>query len=338
MMQCSNIRSLLALLALLAVPSAVHGGGIGGYSNWTNATDWSWCVTARLRLFVQSPDKAGAAGRPPTALRPLTPHALQPHALRSLTHTRAAPHSDPPTYLGGSGTCQGSSTLCALATNACKVQTCIPGVTAGVSGCTNDTAPTTFTAALGKIGGNKTCTQSTDLRCSSSSLTTMFSPFGSVVAAYCNDAYLVVLHYNSPSTFSTMLGGHNLDMMNGVIFPPQGGTGNICNTRQGSFKCSAISVSKFPLNFTLLPTDSNLNNANQNVFGPGSSAGNQSGGWIVLNARSTDTVQVGLPTRGAVGVAMNGQVRVCPDGISLRLRVLMPALPSPCVGNLPVLQ
>ena len=227
--------------------------------------------------------------------------------------------------MGGSGTCQGSSTLCALATNACKSPTCNPGVTAGVPACTNSTPPTTFISAVNGLGGNKTCTQSTDLRCTSAFLQAMFSPFSSVVAAFCNDAYLVVIHYNSPTTFSTTLGGHNLDMMNGVIFPPQGGTGNICNTRQGSFKCSQLNTNKFPLNFTLLPTDAQTNNANSAVFGPGSSAGNQSGGWIVLNARSTDTAQVGLPDRGAVGVALNGQVRVTCHRISLpRLLTLTP--------------
>ena len=227
--------------------------------------------------------------------------------------------------MGGSGTCQGSSTLCALATNACKSPTCNPGVTAGVPACTNSTPPTTFISAVNGLGGNKTCTQSTDLRCTSAFLQAMFSPFSSVVAAFCNDAYLVVIHYNSPTIFSTTLGGHNLDMMNGVIFPPQGGTGNICNTRQGSFKCSQLNANKFPLNFTLLPTDAQTNNANSAVFGPGSSAGNQSGGWIVLNARSTDTAQVGLPDRGAVGVALNGQVRVTCHRISLpRLLTLTP--------------
>ena len=173
-------------------------------------------------------------------------------------------------------------------------------------------APTSFAQAT---GGTQTCTQSTDARCTSAFLQATFSPFSAVVAAYCTDQFLVVVHYNSPTTFSETLGGHNLDMMNSVVYPPQGGTGNICVTRQGSFTCSTTSISKIPLNFTLLPTDSSLNNANTNVFGAGTSAGGNSGGWILLNslANSPGTVtptalnQVGLPDRGATGVALNGQ-------------------------------
>ena len=179
--------------------------------------------------------------------------------------------------------------------------------------CQNQSAPTSFAQA--SPGGTRQCTQSTDARCSTQFLTSIFSPFSSVAAAYCNDLFLVVVHYNSPSTFSTMLGGHNLDMMNSVIYPPQGGTGNVCATRQGSFTCTTSTVTKFPLNFSLLPSDSGTNNANTLVFGPGSYAGAQdgAGGWIVTNSLapgSSNTTQsswVGLPSRGATGVAINGQ-------------------------------
>lgn len=153
------------------------------------------------------------------------------------------------------------------------------------------------------------------MRCTSAFLTTTFSPFSAVVAAYCTDTYLVVIHYNSPTTFSQTLGGHNLDMMNSVVFPPQGGTGNGCNTRQASFTCSQLMASKFPLNFTLLHTDSSLNNANTAAFGSGTAAGVSPGGWILLNGLANSpaavtanaTNQVGLPVGGATGVALNGQ-------------------------------
>jgi len=37
-------RSSAALALLFLYAPCVLAGGLGGYSNWTNATDWSWCV------------------------------------------------------------------------------------------------------------------------------------------------------------------------------------------------------------------------------------------------------------------------------------------------------
>lgn len=116
----------------------------------------------------------------------------------------------------------------------------------------------------------------------------------------------MVVHFVSPDTFSTQAGGHNLAMMNSVIFPPQGGTGNQCCTRQGSFTCPAVTQTKIPLTMALLPTDASTNNANTAAYGAGASAGSDSG-WILVDARRGGTTQVGLPVRGNVGTALNGQ-------------------------------
>lgn len=296
------------------------------HAPWCSCRCCSCCFAPRVLL------KAAVSAASPTGPTRLTGLGTQRDALLirvralfcaprcesalfvSLTSGVPCFRSDLPTYLGGSGTCQGLN-LCSAARNVCTTGTCVPGVSAGVPACQNATRPTSYSTAV-KL---KTCTQSTDARCTTAFLTSLFSPYAAVVAAYCNDAFLVVVTYTAPWTFSNTAGGHNLDMMNSVVFPPQGGTNNICNTRQGSYTCSAVTTTKFPLNFnaTLLPTDSPLNNANTAVFGDNAYAGADSGGWILLNSRNAavncnsnpNTVgcSVGLPNRGATGLAFNGQ-------------------------------
>jgi len=41
----------LLLVVCCSVPSRVLGGGLGGYSLWANASDWSWCVAAGVILL-----------------------------------------------------------------------------------------------------------------------------------------------------------------------------------------------------------------------------------------------------------------------------------------------
>ena len=48
-----------------------------------------------------------------------------------------------------------------------------------------------YAATLTSLG-SKTCTQSTDARCTSAALTKLVGMYSSVKAAYCNDQYLVI--------------------------------------------------------------------------------------------------------------------------------------------------
>ena len=77
---------------------------------------------------------ARCASTPPFSLP--TPHTACAPTFRTDAVCKPPPCSDLPTYLNGSGTCQGTL-LCSSATNACSTPTCVPGTTAGVPGCTN---------------------------------------------------------------------------------------------------------------------------------------------------------------------------------------------------------
>ena len=82
--------------------------------------------------------------------------------------------------------------------------------------------------------GCRSCTQSKEARCSTSALSTMFSPFsGTVFGAYCNDNYLVVWTASGRSYFG------NLD---NVPFPPGGttSTGTLCRTRAASMGAASV--------------------------------------------------------------------------------------------------
>ena len=89
--------------------------------------------------------------------------------------------------------------------------------------------------------GCRSCTQSTETRCSTSALSAMFSAFsGTVFGAYCNDNYLVVWAASGRSYYG------NLD---NVPYPPGGTTtaGTSCRTRSGSLGSASVGGSPYTL-------------------------------------------------------------------------------------------
>jgi len=107
----------------------------------------------------------------------------------------------------------------------------------------------------------QTCTQSTDARCTSAALSTMFSPFPTVYAAYCTDKFLIII-----SSGHGRLGNasYNLD---DIPYPP-GGTqsdGTACRTRSGSVSDGVLTL-RFPLNPVKLPSAAYSNNLNICTF------------------------------------------------------------------------
>jgi len=89
--------------------------------------------------------------------------------------------------------------------------------------------------------GCRTCTQSTETRCSTTALSAMFSRFsGTIYGAYCNDNYLVVWTASGRSYYG------NLD---NVPFPPGGttSTGSSCRTRAASIGVGSVGGATYPL-------------------------------------------------------------------------------------------
>jgi hypothetical protein len=129
----------------------------------------------------------------------------------------------------------------------------------------------------------KTCTPSSDARCSRAALTAIIKGTG-IKAAYCNDAFLVI-HTDMGSGFGNTLSK--------IPNPPGSvdSSGTKCVTRE--VNTGGFAVVKIPLTTTPLATASYLNNANTQAF-PGG------GGNGVNNAEymSNNGVVYGLPTRG----------------------------------------
>ena len=106
---------------------------------------------------------------------------------------------------------------------------------------------------------SRTCTPSSDARCSSAALKATFGSYVGILAAYCNDNFLVVYAKGLPN-HPTSLGS--------ILTPPGGscndgsqscGYGGQCVTRN---YFSSLSIYKFPLVPTLLTTASGtVNNA-----------------------------------------------------------------------------
>ena len=131
----------------------------------------------------------------------------------------------------------------------------------------------------------KTCTQSTDPRCSSAALKALMVGEG-VKAAYCNDAFLVI-QTDASSGFPDYLGS---------IKNPPGSTssdGTSCVTR---YVNQDFMTMKIPLVPTVLSTsDPLVNNVNVNAFPNGGA--NEDAAYMSTSVAGTGAT-MGLPTRG----------------------------------------
>ena len=141
-----------------------------------------------------------------------------------------------------------------------------------------------YQSSISKLA-SKSCVQSTDARCSSAALRAVIVG-GGIKAAYCNDAFLVIVSDGTPG-FST-----NLES----IKNPPGAVssdGSACVTRTVN---PSYHVAKIPLYPTLLSTsDKNINNVNTNSYPAG--PGDANGAYMSSTIKNT-AATYGLPTRG----------------------------------------
>ena len=104
----------------------------------------------------------------------------------------------------------------------------------------------------------KTCTQSTNARCTTAALTALFGKFDGVFAAYCTDSFLVIISSGKSRTQS-----YNLD---NIPYPPGGNDATgACRTRTASITDQLIEAG-IPLVPVPLPTAAYANNKNTNVW------------------------------------------------------------------------
>jgi hypothetical protein len=97
---------------------------------------------------------------------------------------------------------------------------------AATRSCELTATPVNWVNAVSSVG-KKTCTQSTNARCTTAALTSIFGTFNGVFAAYCTDTYLVILSSGKSRTQN-----YNLDN----IPSSPGGKDSIgaCRTRTAS--------------------------------------------------------------------------------------------------------
>ena len=141
-----------------------------------------------------------------------------------------------------------------------------------------------YQASVSRLA-SKSCVQSTDPRCASAALAAVIVG-GGVKAAYCNDAFLVIVSDGTPG-FPTYL--------TSIKNPPGavGSDGLACVTRTVN---PSYQIYKIPLNPTLLSTgDKAINNVNTDSFPSG--GGDVDGGYMSTTVRGT-VATYGLPTRG----------------------------------------
>jgi hypothetical protein len=150
--------------------------------------------------------------------------------------------------------------------------------------CTFNNQVFNYPALIQKIA-SKTCTQSTDSRCTSVALKAVMKGQG-IKAAYCNDAFLVI-HSDGTPGFSTYLAE--------IKNPPASisNTGATCVTRATN---PTYAIHKIPLYPTLLNlANPLLNNVNTNSFPNGGGDGDAA--YMSSAVRNT-LATYGLPTRG----------------------------------------
>ena len=132
----------------------------------------------------------------------------------------------------------------------------------------------------------KTCTQSTDARCTSAALAALMHGPG-IKAAFCNDAFLVILS-DLTAGFTTHL--------NSIKNPPAAVdhyTGKTCVTRYANPEYQSLKIPLFPV--MLSTADPSINNVNLMSFpnGPGSDS---DGSYMSTTTGAGATY--GLPVRG----------------------------------------
>ena len=152
-----------------------------------------------------------------------------------------------------------------------------------------------YTAKVSQVGPCASCSVSTDARCSSTFLASVFGRFSSVFAAYCTDSYLVVL------TSAAGPEGGSSYYLDSVPNPP-GGTNSSnsaeCKTRKSSLTAS-WKTNVFPLNPVLYPSAAYSNN-----YGLFAGPANGDGGPF-LSPTTNETYW--LPASGRVGITVSGQ-------------------------------
>ena len=179
-----------------------------------------------------------------------------------------------PLSLGGEGDC---SPICSAVARSTK------------PGCVITRAAVDYASILSGIA-SKTCTQSTDARCTAAALAARVGSFPSILAAYCNDEYLIVHSAGAPS------GGPYLDDPK----TPPGGNDDVngeCVTRMSSLGDEYL-VSKFPLSPAKLSTAAWSNNI-ESYLGAGD------GDKYYLTS-SDGTTKYGLPSAGPIGLTVSG--------------------------------
>ena len=150
---------------------------------------------------------------------------------------------------------------------------------------------------------SRVCVQSTDARCSSEHLKSVIKADG-IKAAFCNDAFLVVL---------TDLSAGYPNWIADIPNPPGGGedhdrtdqsdTGIFCQTGVESMY-EEFGVYKFPLTTTPLPGDDYTNNLNYKAY-PNGCHRNNPGSHMCEKAGSGH--DYGHPVRGPIALTVTGQ-------------------------------
>ena len=158
----------------------------------------------------------------------------------------------------------------------------------------------------------KTCTQSTDPRCSSAALAKLMFGQG-IKAAFCNDQFLVILS-DGTTGFPSYLGS--------VMFPPAAtsSNGTKCVTR---YKNPGFGTAKIPLYPVLLDTsDLTINNVNKKSFPNGPSI-DDNAAYMTVSANHGGATY-GLPTRGEYQVLATTNQEPMLAKLSTKIKLLNP--------------
>ena len=225
---------------------------------------------------------AAPAGPPPAVHRaPAAPAVFTVSYLNS-SQTAGPFAADFSCFDAGNNPLSCSPSWCASSsrvTPAASVRSCVPT--------SAQAAALSYTSLVSAISC-ASCTVSSDARCTAAFLAATFGPYPSVLAAYCSDAYLIML------TTTAGAGSYFLDQ---VPNPPGGTDGSgACKTRSASLT-QGWKVNAFPLSPTLYATSSLSNNANFFAGTPNGENGPLTNG----------TTTYWLSASGRVGVTLSGQ-------------------------------
>ena len=175
---------------------------------------------------------------------------------------------------------------------------------ANQQGPTTNKTTASLAAALSSVQATS-CTVSSDARCTTAALTSVFGHYPGILAAYCNDAYMVV--------HSSGLAAHPTSLSS-IFSPPGGGTcpnganpcgyADQCVTRDYA---TAYAVYKWPLEPTLLATASGTVNNAQYTFTTSPTAMTTSRGVGDTNNLLYLNGLTSMPTSGPVALSVSGQ-------------------------------